>query len=152
MVIAMALMGMMQMTFHQIIGVASMRNRFMSGTSAMGVSGVVFAACMIRGASRRIRTTFVEGVFVYMALVDTVEMSLAQIIDMTLVPDPPVCPQPEPCVCECCSCVLWSFIFTLSRCNVGLLRNAGPAHRCSGCFATDGNFGRITNSVELWCC
>ena len=90
MVIAMALMGMMQMTFHEIIGVASMRNRFMTATGAMGVPGVVFAARMIGGASRRIRTTFVEGVFVYMALVGTVEMSLVQVIDMTLVPHPGV--------------------------------------------------------------
>jgi hypothetical protein len=87
MVIAMALMGMMQMTFHEIINVASMRNRFMTATGAMGVCGVVFAARMVGRASRRIRATLVEGVFVYMTLVGTVEMSLVQVIHMTLVLD-----------------------------------------------------------------
>jgi hypothetical protein len=90
MVIAMALVGMMQTTFHEIIGVASMRNRLMSAAGAMGVFGVVFATRMAGGASGRIRTTFGEAVFVYMALVGTVEMSLVQVIDMTLVPDPGV--------------------------------------------------------------
>jgi hypothetical protein len=88
MVIAMALMGMMQMTFHEIIGMASMRNRFMSATSAVGVLVVMLAARMVGGASGRIRATLVKCMFVYMALVGTVEMSLVQVIDMTLVLDP----------------------------------------------------------------
>jgi hypothetical protein len=50
-VVAVALMRMMQMAFHKIVDVAAVRNRFMPATGAVCVFPVVRSAGMTRGAS-----------------------------------------------------------------------------------------------------
>jgi hypothetical protein len=84
-VIAMPLMGMMQMVFHKIVGMAAMRNRFMPAAAAMGVFPVVRPARMTRGASRRIRATLCQCVLIDVPLVGTVKMPVVQIINVPFV-------------------------------------------------------------------
>jgi hypothetical protein len=86
-VVAVPLIWTMQMAFDEIVGVAAVRNRFMSATSPMRVLTVMRSARMTRGASGRIRATLRQGMFVDMPLVGAVKMPFMQIIDVTFVFD-----------------------------------------------------------------
>lgn len=55
MVIAVPLIWMMQVSFHEIVFMTAVRNRFMSTTSPMSVLGVIRAAGMSWCARGRIR-------------------------------------------------------------------------------------------------
>jgi hypothetical protein len=81
----MPLVGMMKMSFHEIVFVTAVRNRFMSAASAMRVLTVMRAARMSGGTSGRIRTTLRQGVFIHMPLVGTVKMPVMHIVDVTFV-------------------------------------------------------------------
>ena len=85
MVIAVPLVRMMQVAFDEMVGVAAVRNRFMSATSPMSVLAVVRTTRMSRGTSGRIRATLRQGMFIHMPLMGTVKMSFMQIIQMTFV-------------------------------------------------------------------
>jgi hypothetical protein len=86
-VIAVPLVRMVQMAFDEIVGVAAMRNRFMSASSPMRVLDVVLSARMSRGTSGRIRATLRQGMFIDVPLVGTVKMPVMQIIDVSFVFD-----------------------------------------------------------------
>jgi hypothetical protein len=86
-VIAVALVRMVQMVFDEIVGVAAMRNRFMSASGPVRVLVVMRSARMSRGTSGRIRATLRQGMFIDMPFVGTVKMPLMQIIDVTFVFD-----------------------------------------------------------------
>ncbi len=87
MVIAVRLVPMMQVAFDEIVGVAAVRNRFMSATSPMRMLAVVRATRMSRGARGRIRATLRQRMFIHMPLVSTVKMPIMQIVDVTFVFD-----------------------------------------------------------------
>ena len=85
MVIAVPLVRMVQMAFDEIVGVAAMRNRFMSATGPMRMLAVVRSARMSRGASGRIRAAFAEGMFIHMARMGVVKMALVQVVNVIFV-------------------------------------------------------------------
>ena len=85
MVIAVPLVRMVQMALDEMVGVAAMRNRFMSASSSMRVFGIVLPTGVSRGTSGRIRTTLCQGMFIHMPLVGAVKMPVVQVIDVTLV-------------------------------------------------------------------
>ncbi len=85
MVIAVSLVRMVQMAFDEIVGVAAMRNRFMSATGPMRVLAVVRSAGMARGASGRIRAAFAEGMFIHMARMGVVKMAFVQVVNVIFV-------------------------------------------------------------------
>ena len=87
MVVAMPLVGMMKMSFHEIVFMAAVRNRFMSAASAMRVLTVMRAARMSGRTIGRIRTTLRQTVFVHVPLVGTVKMPVMHIVDVTFVLD-----------------------------------------------------------------
>jgi hypothetical protein len=78
---------MMQVAFHQIIGVAAVGNRFMSATSLMRVLRVVRTTRVARSTGRRIRTALRKNVFIDVPLMGTVKMPVMQIIDVIFVFD-----------------------------------------------------------------
>jgi hypothetical protein len=84
-VVAVSLVGMMKVSFHEIILMTAVRNRFMSAASSMGVLRIMRAARMSRGASSGIRATFHQGVLIHVPLVGTVKMPVMQIVDVTFV-------------------------------------------------------------------
>ena len=81
----MALMLMMQVSADEIIGVAAVRDRFMSTVSRVSMFSVVGSAGVSRRTSRGIRATFGQRVFIYMPFVGIVKMAVMQIIDVALV-------------------------------------------------------------------
>lgn len=87
MVIAVPLVRMMQVAFDEMVGVAAVRNRFMSATSPMSVLTVVRTTRMSRGTSGRIRATLRQGMFIHMPLVSTVKMPVMQMVDVAFVFD-----------------------------------------------------------------
>jgi hypothetical protein len=73
-VVAVPLIWMMKVSFHEIVSMTAVRNCFMSASGSMGVLFVMCAARMGRGTRRRIRTTLGQGMFINMPLVSTVKM------------------------------------------------------------------------------
>jgi len=84
-IVAVPVVGMMKMSFHEIVFVAAVRNRFMPAASTMGVLTVMRAARMSGGTRSRIRTALRQTVFVHVALVSAVKMPVMQIVDVTFV-------------------------------------------------------------------
>jgi hypothetical protein len=76
---------MMEVPVDEIVGVAAVRNRFMSTISRVSVFSVVGATGVSRGTSRRIPATFRQRVFINVPFVRVVKMAVMQIIDVTFV-------------------------------------------------------------------
>jgi hypothetical protein len=83
----MALVRMVQVTLHEVIGMAAVRNCLVSASRAMSVLAVVLAACVIGGAGGRIRAAFGQLMLVNVPLMLAVKMSFVHIIDMIFVFD-----------------------------------------------------------------
>jgi hypothetical protein len=86
-VVAVSLIWMMKVSFHEIVFMTPVRNRFMSTTSPMSVLGVMRAAGMARGTGGRIRAAFAQSMFIHVFSVTTVKMAVVQIIDVTFMLD-----------------------------------------------------------------
>jgi hypothetical protein len=86
-IVAVPLVRVMQVAFHEIVGMATVRNRFMSAAAAMSVFRVVRSAGVVRRAGGRIRTTLGQGMFIHVLRVDVVKVSIVQIIDVTFMLD-----------------------------------------------------------------
>lgn len=80
-------MRVMQVAFHEIVDVAAVRDRFVSATCTVCMLGVVRTTRVARGASRRIRLSFCEDMFVDVALMSAVQMPVVQVIDVTFMFD-----------------------------------------------------------------
>ena len=87
MVVAVPLVRMMKVSFHEIIRMAAVRNGFMPATSPVRVLTVVRTTRMSRGTGGPIRATLGQGVFIHMTLMGTVKMPVMQIIDVIFVFD-----------------------------------------------------------------
>jgi hypothetical protein len=72
-------------SFHQVVFVVAVRDRFMAASGAVRVLAIVGAAGMGRSTRGRIRATFDQGVFIDMTLVAAVQMPVMQIIDVAFV-------------------------------------------------------------------
>jgi hypothetical protein len=86
-IVAVPVVWMMKMSFHQIVAMTAVRDRFMSATSPMRVLGVMRAARMSRGTGGWIRATLRQSMLIDMPLVGAVQMPVMQIIDVTFVFD-----------------------------------------------------------------
>jgi len=84
-IVAVPVVGMMKMSFHEIVFVAAVRNRFMPAASTMGVLTVMRAARMSGRACGRIRTTLRQTVFIHVSLVRAVKMPVMHIVNVTFV-------------------------------------------------------------------
>jgi hypothetical protein len=82
MVVAVPLVRVVQMAFHKIVGMAAMRNRFMTAAAAMRVFRVVRSAGMARRASGRIRAALAKSMLIHVSGVCVVQMAVVQIIDV----------------------------------------------------------------------
>ena len=81
----MPVVGMMQVSFHEIVLMTAVRNRLMSAASSMRVLAVVRAARVCRGTGGRIRATLRQGVFIHVPLVRTVKMPVMHVVYVTFV-------------------------------------------------------------------
>ena len=85
MVITVTLVRMMKVTRHQVVGVVSMRDRFMAATRAVLVTGLMSRAVVVRCARRRVRLVDGELVLVHVIQMGMMKMPFVQIIDVTVV-------------------------------------------------------------------
>jgi hypothetical protein len=79
----MALMDMVEMTGHQVVGMIAVGNSFMSAARAVLVSGFVTVARVASAAFRRIVGIHFQLVFVHMIAMDVVHVA---IVKETLMP------------------------------------------------------------------
>ena len=80
-------MRVVQMTFHEKVGMATVRNRFMTAADAVSVLRIVRPAGVARGTSRRIRAALAQSMFIYVSRVRIVKMAAVQIIDVPFMLD-----------------------------------------------------------------
>ena len=81
----MPLVGMMKMSFHEIVLMTAVRNRFMPAAGSMRVLAIMRAARVCRGTGGRIRATLRQGVFIHVPLVRTVKMPVMHKVNVTFV-------------------------------------------------------------------
>lgn len=87
MVVAVAAMRMMQVSFDQIIDMVAMRDGFMTAAGAVDMSAIVGAAVVLGGAGRRVGGRQADGVLIDVALMQVVQVTVMQIVDMIVVLD-----------------------------------------------------------------
>jgi hypothetical protein len=90
MVVAMPLMRMMQVALHQIIGVVTVRDGFVSAPCAVGMFTVMLSACMAWGTGRRVRAALLQSMLIYVSSVRAVKVPVVQIVNVSFVFDPGV--------------------------------------------------------------
>jgi hypothetical protein len=81
----MAAVGMMQVTFHQVIRVIAVGYRLVAAAGSMGVLLPMGAARVVRRAGRRIGTADRESVLVDVTGVGVMQVSVVQIVDVPFV-------------------------------------------------------------------
>jgi hypothetical protein len=86
-VVAMGPMRKMQMVFHHIVYMISVRDGFMPAREAVKMFGIMRITRMVGSAASRVRFADGEGVFIHMSIVDVVKMPIVKIILMPIVPD-----------------------------------------------------------------
>ena len=84
MVIAMAVVRMVQMTVHKIIDVVAMWHGFVTAARAVNVACFMAVAVVIRGADIRIDRANGNAVFIHMPLVRVVQMAVVQVINVAI--------------------------------------------------------------------
>jgi hypothetical protein len=85
--VAMTVVRMVKVTVDEIIDVIAMRNGGMTATRTVAMRGVVGAASVPTRARLRVRRTHRHEVFVDMAVMVVVQMSVVEIVDMIAVAD-----------------------------------------------------------------
>jgi hypothetical protein len=86
-VVAVALVRMVQVAFHEIVGMATVRYRFMTATTAMSMFALVSTARMAWGTGGWIRAALAQGMFVHVSGMNVVKMAVVQIIDVPFMLD-----------------------------------------------------------------
>jgi len=84
-IVAMVTMWMVEVTFHQVVCMIAVRNRFVSTTGSMFVALLVRFAIVVRGTQCLIFPAHADLVLVNMATVLVVEVSVMNIILMAIV-------------------------------------------------------------------
>lgn len=87
MIIAMTAAGMVQMPFHQVINVITVRHGFVTTASSMLVIAVVAAAIVIRCAIGSISATNAQRMIVHMIAMYVVEVTVMKIVFMAIMLD-----------------------------------------------------------------
>lgn len=85
MIIAVALTGMVQVPVHQIVGVVAVGHRFVPAVRPVHMPFFMTAALVSRRAERRIVAADRDAMLLDPALARVVQMSVVQIIGVTLV-------------------------------------------------------------------
>ena len=86
-IVAVPLVGMMEVSVDEVIDMISMGNGFVSASLSMLVFGAMRAAGMARRAIGRIGGTDLDAVLVDMIGMRVVEMSIMKVVDVTVVTD-----------------------------------------------------------------
>ena len=86
-VIAVAAMRVMQVAFYQVVDMVAVRHRFVAAIGTVDVSCVVTGAIMASRASVRVRRVHFEHVLIDMVPVHVVQVSVMQVIDVTVMAD-----------------------------------------------------------------
>jgi hypothetical protein len=86
-IVAVLAVGMVQMSFYQVVRVVAVRHRFMPAVGSMDVVGGVRSALVIRRAMVLIGAGCFKRMFVYMVAVDMVQMSVVKVIHVAIVLD-----------------------------------------------------------------
>ncbi len=87
MMIAVALVGVVQMAIDEVIYVIAVRNGFMAAAGAVDVRGFMRGTGVPAGAIRRIVGAHFQGVFVIVALVGMVQVAVMDKIHVAVVKD-----------------------------------------------------------------
>lgn len=87
MVIAVSVVGMMQVTVDEIIHVIAVRYGFVTAAFAMHVGCIVAATSVAAGASSRVCGVDGERMFVEVAVVGVVQMAVVDVVDVAVVQD-----------------------------------------------------------------
>ena len=85
MVVAVAVVRMVQVAGHHVIRMSGVRHSFMAAAGAMGVCAGVLAAIVFGGAAVRIFRTRGQLVVVHMILMHVVHVTLMQIVGVPFV-------------------------------------------------------------------
>ena len=86
-VITMAVMGVMEVTIHEIVHVISVGYRFMTASRAVNMVSVMAIALMIGGAVGRIGFGYFYPVFVDVIAMGVMEMSIVKVIRVIIMLD-----------------------------------------------------------------
>jgi hypothetical protein len=84
-IVAVVAVGMVQVTFHQVIHVVAVRNRFVTAIRAVLVVGRVSAAIMLRGAGCGMRGVYRQHVLVHVVAVGMVQVAVMQVVFVVVV-------------------------------------------------------------------
>lgn len=87
MIVAVSIMGEVQVPSDEIVHMIAMRNGGMPTARSMTVRGVVTAAGMGRCARSRILAGYLQSVLVDMVAMDEVEVAVVQVVGMVFVCD-----------------------------------------------------------------
>jgi hypothetical protein len=90
MIIAMTIMGMMQMPVHQIVDMITVRNCVMSAPGTMDVILLVAVALVPIGTLVRMGGAYREDVLINMAFVRMMQVSIVQIVEVSFMHDCPM--------------------------------------------------------------
>lgn len=86
MVVAVAVVGVVQVPVDEIVDVVAVRDRWMPATRTVHVSGVVPGAPMLGRACIGIRPRHADRVLVHVIAVGMVQMPVVDVVDVTVVP------------------------------------------------------------------
>jgi hypothetical protein len=87
MIVAMVSMWMVQVAFHQVIDMVSMRNRLVAATWTMNVTRLMAAAAMTRGAALWVGCGYLNHVLAHFFSVRMMKATVVKIIDVITVTD-----------------------------------------------------------------
>ena len=85
MIIAMRTVGMVEVAAHDIVEVISVRRPFMAAGRAMSVFAIVSFAFMVGGALVRVGATYRDGVLVDVTVVDGMQVTIMEVVRMSIV-------------------------------------------------------------------
>lgn len=87
MIVAVIPVGMVQMTIHEVVDVIAVGHRLMTATGAMHMVRVVPGALMRGGATVGVGVRYLDHVLVDVILMRMMQVSIMQVIGMTIVFD-----------------------------------------------------------------
>ncbi len=87
MVVAVAVVRMVQVAIYQIVHVIAVGNGFMTAAGTMNVLCVVARAIMAAGAIRGIVGVYIQGMLIHVIAVNMVQVAVVQVIDVVAMLD-----------------------------------------------------------------
>lgn len=85
--VAVALMGMVEVAVDEIVNVISVRNRFMPAIRSVSVAALMTCAAVIRSAVAGVAVIDVKLVLVVVIIVGVVKVAVVEVVDVVLVLD-----------------------------------------------------------------